>query len=353
MSHSGVRQPFVVGTIPSPVGLVPQVASKLIGRDHWGSIKARWGVGRMHYTVDPGLYCVGHPKENAPVFVTANYKMSFDVLRASIAGRDAWVLVLDTKGINVWCAAGKGTFGTDELIARIASSSLEQVVSHKTLILPQLGAPGVAAHIVRKETGFKVIYGPIQAWDIPAFWDAGFKATRTMRQKTFTLRERAALIPVELVAAIKTAAWVLPLIFLFSGLGGPHGYWVNAARFGSSAVAAILYAVFAGTVLVPLLLPWLPGRAFSLKGLSLGLVVSMFVQISRGVNNGLWPDVSETLGWILLIPTITAYLAMNFTGSSTYTSLSGVNKEMRIALPLQMGGAALGFILWGVSRFLA
>ena len=352
MSLPSVEQPFVVGTLPSPLGPVPRVPSTLTGRDRWGTIKARWGVGRMHYTVDPGLYAVGRPKDNSPVFVTANYKMSFDALRASLAGRDSWLLVLDTRGINVWCAAGKGTFGTDELIARIASSALEQVVSHKTVILPQLGAPGVAAHLVKKHSGFRVVYGPIQAADIPAFWDAGHKATPAMRQKTFSLRERAVLIPVELMAALKTAAWVLPLLFFFSGLGGPQGYWANAARFGSFAVAATLCAVFAGTVLVPLLLPWLPGRAFSLKGLSLGLLVSVFVRASRGFENGGLPEQVEALAWFLLIPTVTAYLAMNFTGASTYTSLSGVKKEMRIALPVQIGAGLLGLILWGVSRFL-
>jgi hypothetical protein len=39
----------------------------------------------------------------------------------------------DTKGINVWCAAWKGTFGTEELIRRIETSGLAAVVSHRTL----------------------------------------------------------------------------------------------------------------------------------------------------------------------------------------------------------------------------
>ncbi|MBW2172684.1 MAG: acetyl-CoA synthase subunit gamma, partial [Deltaproteobacteria bacterium] len=100
----------------TPAGKVPQVLSSLTPADHWGTIKARWGVGRMKYTVDPGLYALGSPDAQAPVFVTANYKMSFDRLREAVPGRDAWILVLDTEGINVWCAAGKGTFGTQELV---------------------------------------------------------------------------------------------------------------------------------------------------------------------------------------------------------------------------------------------
>ena len=130
----------------------------------------------MHYAVDPGLYAVGNPDGESPVLVTANYKMSFDMLREALPNRNAWILVLDTKGINVWCAAGKGTFGTTELVNRIASSGLPRIVSHRELIVPQLSGPGVAAHEVKRLSGFKVIYGPIRAADLPNFLDRGFKA---------------------------------------------------------------------------------------------------------------------------------------------------------------------------------
>ena len=176
--HSPPRldQSFVVGSIKTPAGDIPQVSAQLQQRDHWGTIKARCGVGRMDYMIDPGLYALGNPDKNSPVLVTANYKMSFDYLRRELSGRNVWILVLDTKGINVWCAAGKGTFGTEELIKRIASSGLKEIVSHRQLILPQLGAPGVAAHTVKKISGFKVYYGPIRAKDLPAYLDSGMES---------------------------------------------------------------------------------------------------------------------------------------------------------------------------------
>ncbi len=161
----------------------------------------------MHYTVDPGLYAVGTPGPHSPVLVTANYKMSFDCVRSVLTGRSAWILVLDTQGINVWCAAGKGTFGTQELVERIRVSGLAEATQQRTLILPQLAAPGVAAHTVKRQSGFRVVYGPIRAEDIPAFMDSGLKATPEMRQKTFTIGERAVLIPVELVGALKTGLY--------------------------------------------------------------------------------------------------------------------------------------------------
>ena len=176
-------------------------------------MKARWGVGRMHYTVEPGLYALGNPDHKSPVFVTANYKMSFDRLREVLPHRNAWIMALDTNGINVWCAAGKGTFGTEELVRRIETSGLTQVVSHRELILPQLGGPGVAAHMVKRLSGFKVIYGPIQARDLPVFLDNNLKAIPEMRRKTFTLWERVVLIPVELVSVLKWYLIILPLFF--------------------------------------------------------------------------------------------------------------------------------------------
>ncbi len=344
-------QDFVSGTVETPVGPVPRASSVLTAADRWESIKARWGIGRMHYTVDPGLYSLGNPDENSPVLVTANYKMSFDRLRQALPGRDAWILVLETYGINVWCAAGKGTFGTEELVRRTQAAGVSRVVAHKRLILPQLGASGVAAHLVKRLSGFRVVYGPIRASDLPAFLDAGLKAAPEMRTKTFDLRERAALIPVELVEALKYALIVLPIFFLLGGLGGPHDFWSNALDRGLFAVAAILSGIAAGAVFTPLLLPWLPGRAFTTKGLTLGLATAAVLAVFHGGIAGGWAGRLELAGWFLLVPALAGYLAMNFTGASAYTSLSGVRKEMKWAVPVEIGAGALGLLLWMGSRF--
>jgi len=300
----------------------------------------------MHYTVDPGLYALGKPDEKSPVFVTANYKMSFDRLRKAWPGRSAWILVLDTKGINVWCAAGKGTFGTEELVARIGASGLERIVSHREVILPQLSAPGVAAHQVRKRSGFKAIFGPIRSEDLPAFMDNGMKATAEMRVKAFTTWERVVLIPVELVAALKAALGIIPVLLLLSGFLGPAAFWTNVLGQGVFAAQALLTAVFAGAVLTPVLLPWLPGRAFSLKSVAPALFCALLLLLWRLSHGGTAGGLLEMIAWVLVILSVSAYLAMNFTGASTYTSLSGVKKEMRWFLPFQIGGGLVGLALW-------
>ena len=302
MSLPSLNQPFVVGVVETPVGTVPQISSTLTWRDHWGTIKARWGVGRMDYTIEPGIYALGNPGNESPVLVTANYKMSFDRLREALSGRNAWILILDTDGINVWCAAGKGTFGTEELLHRIILSGLTKIVTHRELVLPQLSGPGVAAHQVKKLSGFRVHYGPIRAVDVPSYLDSGLKATPEMRVKTFTLRERTVLIPIELVAAFKAVLLILLAFFLLGGLGGPAGYWANAINYGLFAVVALLTAVIAGAVLTPILLPVLPGRAFSIKGFIMGIIAATVLLVVRNPDLAFWPGRLETLAWFFLVP---------------------------------------------------
>jgi len=108
----------IAGEIATSTGVVPRVTTSWAWRDRLGACKVRLNIGRMRYGVPPGLYAVGQPGPESPVLATANYKLTFDHLRCALAGIDAWILVLDTKGINVWCAAGKKTFGTDELVRR-------------------------------------------------------------------------------------------------------------------------------------------------------------------------------------------------------------------------------------------
>lgn len=346
-------QTFVSGSLTTSIGRIPQVSDQLGSRDHWGTVKARCGVGRMNYTIDPGLYALGNPDINSPVLVTANYKMSFDYLRRELSGRNAWILVLDTKGVNVWCAAGHGTFGTEELIQRIELSGLKNIVSHRKLILPQLGAPGVAAHEVKRVSGFKVHYGPIRAKDLPAYLDSGWISSQAMRSMTFPIKERAVLIPIEIVNAAKPFLTIATIIFALSGIGGPNGFWSNVMNYGVFAILALLSAIISGAVLHPLLLPYLPGRAFSTKGFLIGFVVAFILLYLRDVNLQTWAGRSEALAWLLIIPALSAYLAMNFTGCSTFTSLSGVKREMRWALPAEIAIGSSGFVAWIASRLIA
>ena len=331
----------------SPIVPVMRVTSEITLADRIGTVKTRLGIGRMTYKVQPGLYALGRPTAGAHVFLSANFKLSFDILRRDLAGMDAWLLVLDTKGINVWCAAGKGTFGTDEIVNRVALTGLERVVSHRRLIVPQLGAPGIAAHEVRRRTGFSVVYGPVRARDIGTFLDAGMKATPEMRRVLFPLYDRLVLTPIEVTNGGKYVLAVAAIFFLLSGLNR-NGYAGDLLiSSGSRSIVNLLLAFLGGTVLAPTLLPWVPGRSFAFKGLLVGLVLFLVSFLSDITGQ----SALETGAWLLLIPAITSFITLNFTGVSTYTSPSGVRKEMRIAIPAQLGAAVLGIGLWIAGRF--
>ncbi len=348
---AALRFPWVAGETRTPVGCVPQVTTVLSRRDRLGAFKVRCGVGRMRFVVPAGLYAVGTPTERSLVFVSANYKLSFDSLRARLGGLDAWILVLDTKGINVWCAAGKGTFGTDELVARIEATGLKRIVSYRRLIVPQLGAPGVAVHEVKKRSGFQVVYGPVRASDIRAFVEAGFEATSSMRRVRFNLGDRLILVPVEIMQWGHYVLFIAAALFLLSGIHR-GGYDVAIAIVRGSRAAVLILAAFLGSaILVPMLLPWIPGRAFSVKGGLLGLLISACTLLAGVIPLGGPAGVMEPVAWFLLIPSVSAFVAMNYTGTTTFTSQSGVEREMRFAVPAEIAGAIVGFALWAASGF--
>lgn len=349
LPSSGPSSPFrsrpywIRGFVDTAAGQIPLIDTSLVFRDISGAWKARWGIHRMNYKISPGLYGVGNPDDTSPVLVTANYKMSFDSLRKELSGLDAWVMVIGTNGINVWCAAGKGTFGTEEIVKRINVVRLSRIVFHRTIIVPQLGAPGVAAHEVRKQSGFKVVYGPVRACDIKEFLDADMKATREMRVVQFGFFDRLFLTPIEVVGTLKPLAMIAAALFI------AHVAGLITVSF--SGLYPFIGAILIGAVISPVLLPWIPGHAFSLKGWFMGLLWATVVLYLKG---GLfqYDGIFNSLTLLLLLPAISAFLALNFTGASTYTSLSGVKSEMRFAMPAIITSASVGIVLWLAGLFI-
>lgn len=346
---------WITGHIDTPIARIPVIATELNSSDRAGMAKVRLGIGRDSYIVPPGLYAAGKPDRTSPVLVTANYKLTFDSLRSELNGINAWIAILDTKGINVWCAAGKGSFGTAELAGRINALRLRRLVSHNVLILPQLGAPGVASHEVFRLCGFKVIYGPVRAADIKDFLFNDMKATDSMRRVNFGLRERAAVVPVELAHCLAPMLGSFAALLVLNLGLGKHPSLLNAL--GTAVLNSIpfLAAFILGCVAVPLLLPWIPFRSFAMKGLLVGLLPGLVVLLFPGAFGYAGAGLPVQVAVLLATTALTSFLSLNFTGSTTYTSLSGVRKEMKYALRSYIAAAALGLTLLaaeGVMRFL-
>ncbi len=339
------KKEYIIGSVQTTAGSIPQITPKLTWNDYLGAFMVRWGIRRDRYRVDPGLYAVGTPDEHSDVLVTANYKLTFDTVRKNLHGLNVWLLILDTKGVNVWCAAGKGTFGTKELVHRIQTTSLITIVKHRRLILPQLGATGVAAHLVKEASGFTVLYGPVRISDIPQFIQAGYKAAKEMRRVNFGWYDRAKLIPNDIIYNIRYLLFLFTVLFVFSGIN-TSGYSVQQALKNIVPISKIIAAgYFAGLVFTPLLLPYIPTQNFSFKGLITGAIFSLFLFLSNSLDGSLLTRCAE----IFLILSFSSFLAMNFTGASTYTSLAGVKKEMKIAVPIQIAFAACSVMLFVIE----
>jgi len=338
---------FVENFVDTPVGPVPRVKTRLERSDLMGTLSARLGIKRDQYKISPGLYCVGQPGPDSPVLVTANYKLTFDALRRELTSFEAWILVVDTRGINVWCAAGKALFSTRGVVQQVKQSRLATVVHHKQLILPQLAGPGVAARQVKKGCGFAVQWGPVRSADLKEFLRNNRKASPGMRQVTFRLGERLVLIPVEIYLILRPSLFILLAIFLLSGIG-PDVFSFHAA-WSRGLVGATTYgaAIFAGAMAVPILLPWLPSRKFFLKGIYTGLAAGAAVLFWNRIVS-----VGEAVAVLLLSVAVSSYAAMNFTGATPFTSPTGVEKEMRQGIPVQAGAMLVAVIAWLAAPFL-
>jgi hypothetical protein len=342
----------VEGHVTTLAGNIPRVSTRWRLRDWLGRVSVRLGFRRTSYAVAPGLYAVGRPGPNAPVLVSANYKLSFDVLRRALDGLDAWILVLDSKGVNVWCAAGKGTFGTSELARQVTATLLGQVVRHRRLVVPQLGAPSVAAHEVERLTDFGVVFGPVRAADIPEFIARGFQATPEMRRVTFGLGDRLEVAGLELAEAGRAVALLSLLALAATAWNGSELSWASAWGASAPVLLALWGGVLGGTVLFAALLPWLPFRMFAAKGAVLGAGIAAGTWIS---GRSLLPEgatVALPIALALVTMAMTSYLAANYTGSTTFTSLSGVKRELRVALPVMAGALVTAALLPGTALVL-
>jgi hypothetical protein len=309
----------------------------------------------MRYSVPPGLYALGRAGPDSPVFVSANYRLSFDHLRRELGGpgiAGAWILVLDTRGINVWCAAGAGFFCSEELVLRLETARLAEVVTHRTLILPQLAGPGVSAPEVERRSGFRVRWGPVRAGDIPAFLESGMAAAPEMRRVRFGLRERLVLVPMQLGQSLLRYPAFALAAFVLAGVT-PRGVAFPAAWAGGLPLLLLgLLAVFSGSVGVPLLPPGLPPKSFVLRGWLTGAVLTAVGM--RGIGLAAGMDPMEAAACWAFFPAASAAMALGFTGATPYTSRSGVEAELRVSLPFLLAAAVLtlaALVLWKLRQW--
>ena len=224
---------------------------------------------------------------------------------------------------------------------------MSERVESKRLIVPQLGAVGVAAHEVKERTGFTVRYGPVDARDLPNYIANGFKAAPEMRRVRFNMWDRFVLTPMELVPAMRKLFPVAVLLFALAGIARDGILFAPALGFFAYAGTALAAAVIAGTFVGPLLLPFLPFRSFSLKGGVLGLLYPLVLLI--WFRGGFAANPYLFTVSCVAVPPLSSYLLLLFTGSTAITGMSGVEKELRIAMPIYRGAVVLCGILLALA----
>jgi hypothetical protein len=308
------------------------VDNKLTLKDYFWNMGVRLNIQRDNYKVPPGLYKIGNPGPEDDVIITGNYKLTFDHVRKHLR-KNYWLLIINTDGINVWCAAGKGSFGTVELLYALKSNKISDLVSHKRLILPQLSAPGIQGPLLEKLSGFKVIYGPVYAKDLEDFIASKYEKTPSQSQVHFNLIDRLTVLPLESIKPVFSLILMTMLIL-----------WIPFLDL--SMVGFPMIAVFVGILLIPIILPFRPFQMFYLNGIVITLILSsayMFITTFTYIY----------IGMALLSSVWSGYLAYKFTGSTTFTSLSGVKKELKQALPVSITLSFFGITCFLIEIFKA
>jgi NAD-dependent dihydropyrimidine dehydrogenase PreA subunit len=196
--------------------------------------------------------------------LTGNFTLTVRRLCRALESIDAWLLVADSRGVNVWCAAGGGHLTHHDVISVLRTSGIDNLVSRRVLILPQLAATGVERRPIEVASGWTTKWGPARLEDLPAVLARGGGVHGRERHMRFPLWERFEM----------AIMWALPMILIGAPIFGlVGGWWVAAA-------VAVLTAVTVPLVFAALPLLRVTGNA---RWLTYGVAAVIGASIGSGV----------------------------------------------------------------------
>lgn len=291
----------------------------------WDYIKALicWADSfRRTYAVEPGLYYTGSEYDkDSPLLVTANYQLTVFLLARKLGHKNVRLLVIDTDGINVWCAAGKGTFCNDAIFEQLGryDESLLKEGDRLRLVLPKLCFAGVDLPSLRK-AGYDAVIGPVYDKDLPAYLLTEPLEDRDTNRVVFGMRSRLFTVVPGLVQLMKYCVILLVAMWL-------------VGQFWSYSIPAVeIIGLVAGLgVLYPVLFPYLPGKWFATKGFWLG--VGICFVMSAMAAGGL-----ISLGGLIVSSLFTLaggmYFGQSYSGNSAVSNMTSIRKETARLLPV-------------------
>ncbi|MFW9989231.1 MAG: HgcAB-like fusion protein [Candidatus Odinarchaeota archaeon] len=256
----------------------------------FGGYFFRW-VG---FSTEPDLIKIGNPDNKSPVFLTCNFSITVKRVLKALRNLDCYLLIAPSKGINVWCGACGDDFTTDSVVSIIKTSEINDLVAHRTLILPQLSAPGIDPLIIKKELGWDVKFGPVYAKNIQNYVNNNFIKTEHMRKIKFTITKR-----------LEMANIYFFTIFLLFNIG----FWIASIFFRSLDVflfldsSAILIIVIYGALII---LPSIKTKTGKLKilifeGIVLIIIILFYIFVFPNVFYLVWNIISSLLFALILI----------------------------------------------------
>ncbi len=269
-----------------------------------------------------GLIRIGNPGRDAPVLLTCNFRLTVERVRRALKGIDAFLLVANSRGVNVWCAATGGRFTNHDVISVLKTSRIEEMVDHRQVILPQLAATGIEGRTIHSETGWMVVWGPVYAKSIPRFLKGSMEKTEDMRTVGFPWPARFEM----------AVAWAFPISMLS----------LLVLTFWRQGVMPLAGFVWGWAFLIFLSFPLYQGRLRS-KGKSVGFVFFDFGE--RGLPLLLWVIfMAGTAGYTLLAGDFSWAFAFRW-GLSSLIVILVLGLDLKGSTPVYGSGLLEGKLL--------
>ncbi|MFI5395029.1 MAG: HgcAB-like fusion protein [Candidatus Binatia bacterium] len=271
--------------------------------------------------VRTGVRIIGRPHRDSPVFLTGNYDLTVRRVLRALRGLDAYLVVANSHGVNVWCASSGGHLGTHQVVTALKVARLEDNVVHREVIVPQLAATGVEGKEVRRRTGWIVRFGPADAKHIRDYLAASKHKTEAMRQVTFGWRERLEM----------AVAWATPMWVLATAVAARH-------RLGAAVLVWVLApAVFLVYDRLPLRERW---RQIAV-GASAALGANVVVSLTGGLT------ALAALTWSAGALAVVWVLTFDFAGSSP-NAPAGLFEEKDFRVVLDLDRCTGAYNCWAV-----
>jgi hypothetical protein len=221
-----------------------------------------------------GLFSFNGADSESPVLVTTDYYLTSHRVRETIEEDNlkCHLLVVDGRGINVWCGSRGGHVDTDSILDAINQTGLADEVSHRNLILPQLIASSVSKAVLA-ENGWKAIFGPVEINDVSDFIENECEKTREHSTVSFDLHARLENNMAHIVFETVMFLVMTPIFWLLASLGGLFAAWFG---YWWSNLLYIVLGVWVLGTFMAIADPIMPTTSGYVRGLLTGLL-ALFV----------------------------------------------------------------------------